>query len=149
MATASERGIPIKDETTYWWVWSAHGETDNGLFYNRVFVKGMIPLPLPGDIARDLEYRGYYLTEYVEGVWFSHWKKDENHAFHQHPIFKPLTELIKPAVIEVVEPASNGDGFPSIPQVMVPKLPPDWVDFLSHYTVGGKRKKEFRTDNGS
>ena len=146
MATASERGIPIKDETTYWWVWSAHGETDNGLYYNRVFVKGMIPLPLPGDLARDLEYRGYYLTEYVPGEWFSHWVKDENHSFHQRPVFAPL-------VAEPVEPKesaapSNGDGFPPVPQELTPKLPAEWVDFLSHYTNGGKLKKEFRV-NGS
>jgi len=141
MPTSSERGIPIKDETTFWWVWSVHGETDSGIYYDRMFVKGMVPLPLPGDIASELEYRGYCLTEYVPGEWFSRWERDEGHAFHQHPVFAPLETKTAPVAVE-----TNSDEFPPIPQVMPPRLPQEWVDFLSHYTNGGKLKKEFRSD---
>ncbi len=127
MATASERGIPIKDETTFWWVWSAHGATDNGLYYGRVFIKGMVPLPLPGDVATELEYRGYYLTAYVDGDVFSHWEKDENHAFHQHPVFEQI---------------EAGEPFP--PSVLPDNLPDSWVEFFSRYTASGRLKKEYR-----
>lgn len=150
MPTSSEKGIRIMDNTHFFWVWSAHGPTDQGVYYDYSFVKGKVPLPLPGEAARELEFRGYFTTPFVEGEWFSHWEKEEGHSFHQRPVFKPLAELAKPVADETKEESavSNSDGFPPIPQDLTPRLPPEWVDFLSHYTAGGKLKKEFR-GNGS
>ena len=148
MPTSSEKGIRILDATTFFWCWSAHGPTDTGIFYDRSFVEGKVPVPLPGDIAIDLEAHGFFLSPYIPGEWFSHWEKNEGHSFHQHPVFKPLTELIQPIEVEQPEEsaASNGDGFPPVPQKFLPRLSPEWVDFLSHYTAGGKLKKEYRGD---
>jgi len=119
-------------------VWSAQGPNDHGIFYGRNFVKGIVPIPFPGDVAGDLEAHGYYLTPYVEGEWFSHWEKDENHSFHQHPIFKPLTELIKPV--------SSGNGFPAVPEELPERLTDEWLWFFEKYTASGRLKKEYRGD---
>jgi hypothetical protein len=133
MATSSEKGIRILDETTFYWAWSAQGPADHGIFYGRYFSKGIVPLPLPGDVAGDLEARGFYLTPYVDGEWHSGWEKDENHSFHQHPVFAPIAE--------VVQPAQNGE-FPDVPETRPERLPAEWVEFFACYTAGGKLKKE-------
>jgi hypothetical protein len=135
-------GMRILDESTYYWVWSAHGKSDNGHYYNRTFVNGMVPCPLPGDIAAEMEAVGFCLTAFVEGEWFSHWEQDPG-SFRQHPVFsatKPI-EYSTTANNEspVVEPA------PVFPPVEFPaKLPPEWVSFFAKYTAGGSLKKEHR-----
>ena len=131
MTTSSERGIRILDESHYYWVWSAHGPSDQGMYYNRMFVRGMVPCPLPGDIAGDLEGHGFYLTPYVDGEWFSHWVKDENHAFHQRPVFAPIK-------------TKHSDEFPSVPSRPPPRLPDEWVNFVALYTARGNLKKQYK-----
>ena len=135
MPTGSEKGIRTLDETTFYWAWSAQGPADHSIFYGRFFSKGIVPLPLPGDVAADLEAHGFYLTPYNEGEWFSGWEKDENHSFHQHPVFKPVAEVVKHA--------SNGE-FPEPPDAKPEQLSVSWVELFSCYTAGGKLKKEYR-----
>jgi hypothetical protein len=117
----------ILDESTYYWVWSAHGESDSGHYYNRTFVRGMVPCPLPGDIAAEMEAVGFSLTEYVPGEWFSHWERPDPADFRQCPVFKPIVA---------------GDQFP--PEGLPERLPDEWVDFFAHYTAGGRLKREYR-----
>ena len=124
---ATGGGINILDTSHYYWVWSAHGPSDTGMYYDRSFVQGMVPCPLPGDIAGELQFRGFHLTPYEPGSWFSHWEPDENHSFHQHPVFKPIVA---------------GDQFP--PEGLPERLPESWVEFFSHYTAGGKLKQGHR-----
>lgn len=131
-------GMRLLNESTYWWVWSHHGPADNGTNYGRTFVNGMIPCPIPGDCAQEMESFGYTIEEYVPGTWFSHWEK-EPESFRQRPVFKPIaTEC------DCEEP-----GFalvqPEFPPAELPeKLPDSWVEFFSHYTAGGKLKREYR-----
>ncbi|KKK94437.1 hypothetical protein LCGC14_2682870 [marine sediment metagenome] len=134
MPTGSEKGIRILDETTFFWAWSAQGPADHGIFYGRFMDHGIVPLPLPGDVAGELEAHGFYLTPYVAGEWFAGWEKDENHSFHQHPVFAPIAEVVKPV---------NG-GFPEAPDTKPDQLSVSWVELLSCYTAGGKLKKEYR-----
>jgi len=117
----------LLDESTYYWVWSAHGPTDTGQYYGRTFKNGMIPCPVPGDIAQEFESFGYEIEAYEEGIWFSHWEKDPDHHFRQRPVFAEL---------------NPSESFP--PAVLPERLPDDWADFFAKYTAGGKLRKEYR-----
>jgi len=146
MTTSSEKGIRILDETHYFWVWSAHGPTDQGIFYQRSFVKGMVICPLPGDLASDLEAHGFRLTAYVPGEWFSHWEKEENHSFHQYPVFSPLCASgdgsTSDKVSDIGAPLPAASAFP--PDELPETLPVEWVEFFDKYSAGGRLKKAHR-----
>jgi len=136
MPTSSEKGIRILDEVTFYWAWSDQGPADHGIFYGRFMDHGIVPLPLPGDVAGDLEAHGFYLTPYVAGEWFAGWEKDEDHSFHQHPVFKPIE----------TECNCEDPGLSLVPEAFPPaelpeKLPTDWVEFFSRYTASGKLRK--------
>jgi len=112
----------LSEEIPYW-VWSAHGPTDSGLYYGRTFINGMIQCPIPGDAAQEMESFGYTIEEYVPGTWFSHWEKDPG-SHRQRPVFKPIAV------------------FP--PHEAPAELPAEWAGFFAMYTNGGKLKKEHR-----
>jgi hypothetical protein len=119
-------GIRLLNESTYYWVWSSHGPSDNGTYYGRTFVNGMVPCPMPGDIAQEFESFGFTIEEFVADTWFSHWEKEPNHGYRQRPIFKSIAS----------------QKFP--PDELPERLPDTWQMFFGKYTNGGKLRKEFR-----
>jgi len=122
-------GMRLLDESTYYWVWSAHGPTDIGQYYGRTFQNGMIPCPVPGDIAQEFESFGYEIEAYIPGTWFVRWERVPDHHFRQRPVFGEL---------------NAAEAFP--PAVLPEKLPDDWAELFAKYTAGGKLRKEYKVD---
>jgi len=120
--------LRIFDDTIGYWVWSPHGPSDNGINFGRSFVDGMIPYPVPGDIAQEMESFAYMVEKYEPGTWFAGWEKDPD-SYRFRPIFQNL---------EV-----SGPGLPSLNAVteLPETLPDEYRELYERYTKGGKLRK--------
>ena len=117
-------GMRLLNEDTYYWVWSNHGPADNGTYYGRTMTDGMIPCPIPGDSAQEMESFGYSIEEYEPGTWFSHWEKCDG-SHHYRPIFAPIPQPFPPAE-------------------MPEEMPDEWAAVFRMYDKRGRLKKEHR-----
>lgn len=119
----------IKNKSNFWWVWSPDGPTDSTVRFGRQFIGGLLPFPVPGDIAAEMEYQGFGIREYVSGEEPDGWERD---GAHWRPCF------------HVVDPEPRG-ALPDLDLTDLPEvLPETWADLLGKYTQSGKLKKAFR-----
>ena len=82
----------IFGDDNYYWVWSRNGPAETGLHFGRTFHNGMIPVPMPGDIAMEMESLAYVVKEYEPGTWFKDWElKDGTWT----PVFAKV-DFVKP-----------------------------------------------------
>lgn len=120
----------ILGKHNYWWVWSPDGPACNGIMHGRYFDNGMLPFPIPGDLASELEYQGYTIKEYLPGEVFSHWESEQQRWTARFRVAeeKPATGAL---------PDLEFDEFPEY-------LPESYVGLLSKYTTRGRLKKAYR-----
>lgn len=76
----------------YHWVWSKHGPADRHCrALDHLFTNGILPWPVPGDRARELEGLGYITAPALPGHLFQEWKNSDGTwvPVFAEVIFKP------------------------------------------------------------
>ena len=119
----------IKNKSNFWWVWSPDGPEDNGVHFDRQFVSGILPFPVPGDVASELEYQAFQIKEYVAGEEVDGW---ERVGTQWRPCFTVVDSEPRGALPDL--------NLTDLPEV----LPETWADLLGKYTATGRLKKAFR-----
>jgi len=120
----------IKNKSNFWWVWSPEGPSDSTIRFDRQFINGILPFPVPGDIAAEMEYQSFGVKEWVPGEEFTGWEKS---GYQWLPTFsEPVDDV--PGVLPPI------DGVEALPDF----LPDAYIDLFEKYTAKGKMKSKYR-----